>query len=41
MRVVIVDECVQFSRQVDRVPEEDVIEILAADGADQMSTPKA
>ena len=35
MRVVIIRECVQLSRQVDRVPEEHVIEIFAADGADQ------
>src|SRR5216117_1082767 len=35
MRVVIVGECVQLSRQVDRVPEERVIEIFAADGTDQ------
>ena len=35
MRVVIVGECVQLSRQVDRVPEERVIEIFAADGAHQ------
>ncbi len=35
MRVVIIRECAQLSRQVDRVPEEQVIEIFAADGADQ------
>ena len=35
MRVVIVRECVQLPRQVDRVPEEHVIEIFAADGANQ------
>lgn len=35
MRVVIIREGVQLSRQVDRVPEEHVIEIFAADGADQ------
>ena len=33
--VVIIRECVQLSRQVDRVPEEHVIEIFTADGADQ------
>ena len=36
MRVVIIRECVQLSRQVDRVPEEHVIEIFSADGADQI-----
>jgi len=35
VRVVIIRECVQLPRQVDRVPEEDVIEVFAADGADQ------
>ena len=35
IRVVISGERVQLSRQVDRVPEEHVIEIFAADGADQ------
>ena len=35
MRVVIIHECVQLPRQVDRVPEEHVIEIFAANGADQ------
>ena len=35
MRVVIIGECLQLPRQVDRVPEEHVIEIFAADGADQ------
>ena len=35
VRVVIIRECVQLSRQVGRVPEEHVIEIFAADGADQ------
>lgn len=35
MRVVIIREGVQLSRQVDRVPEEHVIEIFAAHGADQ------
>jgi hypothetical protein len=35
MRVVIIRECFQLSRQVDRAPEEQVIEIFAADRADQ------
>jgi hypothetical protein len=35
VRVVVIRECVQLSPQVDRVPEEHVIEIFAADGADQ------
>jgi hypothetical protein len=35
VRVVIVREHVQLSLQVDRIPEENVIEIFAADGADQ------
>ena len=35
VRVVIIRESVQLSRQVDRVPEEHVIEIFATDGADQ------
>ena len=33
VRVVVIRECVQLPRQVDRVPEEYVIEIFAADGA--------
>ena len=35
MRVVIIRERVQLPRQVNRVPEEHVIEIFAADGANQ------
>ena len=35
MRVVIIGERAQLPRQVDRVPEKHVIEIFAADGADQ------
>jgi len=35
MAVVIIRECVQLSRQVDRVPEEYVIEIFASNGADK------
>jgi len=35
MRVVIIRERFQLSRQVDRAPEEQVIEIFAADGANQ------
>jgi hypothetical protein len=35
VRVVVIRECVQLPRQVDRVPEEHVIEIFAADGANQ------
>ena len=35
MRVVIIRERIQLSRQVDRAPEEQVIEIFAADRADQ------
>ena len=35
MRVVIDGERIQFSREVDCVPEEYVIEILAADRANQ------
>ena len=35
MRVVIIGECFQLSRQIERVPEKHVIEIFAADGADQ------
>ena len=35
VRVVIIRECIQLSRQVDRVPEEHLIEIFAANGADQ------
>lgn len=33
--VVIIPECIELAREVDRVPEELAIEILAADGADQ------
>jgi hypothetical protein len=33
--VVIIPECLELAREVDRVPEELAIEILAADGADQ------
>ena len=35
VRVVISRESVQLTCQVDRAPEEHVIEIFAADGADQ------
>jgi hypothetical protein len=35
VRVVIISECAQLTPQVDCVPEEHVIEIFAADGADQ------
>jgi hypothetical protein len=35
VRVVIIRECVQLSPQVDRVPEEHPIQVLAPDGADQ------
>ena len=35
MRVVIIRERVQLPRQVNRVPEEQVIAIFAADGANQ------
>ena len=33
--VVIIPECLELARQVDRVLEEQAIEILAADSADQ------
>ena len=35
MGFVIIRECVQLSRPVDRVPEEDAVEVLALDRADQ------
>ena len=35
VRVVVICECVQLTRQVDRVPEEYAVEIFAADRADQ------
>ena len=35
VRVVIIRECAQLTPQVDCVPEERVIEIFAAHGADQ------
>jgi len=38
MAVVIIRECVQLSRQVDRVPEEYVIELFASTGADKPFT---
>jgi len=33
--VVIIPECLELACEVDRVPEELAIEILAADGTDQ------
>ena len=35
VRIVIISEFVQLSREVDRVPEEHAIEIFAANGAEQ------
>ena len=35
VRVVVICECVQLTRQVARVPEEYAVEIFAADRADQ------
>ena len=33
--VVIIPECLELARQVDRVPEQHAIEVLAADSADK------
>jgi len=35
MAVVVIPECPQLSRQIDRVPEEDAVQVLAPDCADQ------
>ncbi len=35
MAVVVIAESLQLSRQVDRVPEEDAVQVLAPDRADQ------
>mgnify|MGYP006921043226 CR=1 FL=1 len=35
MAVVVIPECLQLSRQIDRVPEEDAVQVLAPDRADQ------
>jgi len=35
MAVVVIPKCLQLSRQIDRVPEEDAVQVLAPDRADQ------
>jgi len=35
MAVVVIPECFQLSRQIDRVPEEDAVQVLTPDRADQ------
>ena len=35
VRVVIIPDCLQLSRQVDRVPEEDAVQVFAPERADQ------
>ena len=35
MTVVVIPESLQLSRQVDRVPEEDAVQVLVPDRADQ------
>ena len=34
-RVVIIPECLQLARQIERIPEQHLVEILAPDRADQ------